>query len=123
MGIAHAAVQYMIGQLINGYGHDAEITNMVDTVQWHMVPAFNADGYVYTWEHDRMWRKTRQPNSGSSCVGTDPCRNADAGWGGQGSSNNPCLETYHGASAFSSPVVKAASVYLATLKNLKGYIN
>jgi len=121
--IAHAVVQYMMGQLINNYGRDAEITDMVNKVEWHMVPAFNADGYVYTWEHDRMWRKTRQPNSGSSCVGTDPCRNADAGWGGQGSSNNPCSGTYHGASPFSSPIVKAASVYLATLKNLKGYIN
>jgi len=121
--IAHAVVQYIIGQLVNGYGHDATITQMVNTVEWHLVPYFNADGYVYTWDHDRMWRKTRQPNKGSSCIGTDPCRNADAGWGGAGSSSNPCSDTYHGSAAFSSTVVKAASVYLATLKNLKGYIN
>jgi hypothetical protein len=28
----------------------------------------------------------RAPNAGSSCVGTDPCRNSATGWGGQGSS-------------------------------------
>ncbi len=30
-----------------------------------------------------MWRKTRKPNSGSSCVGVDPNRNWDAGFGGE----------------------------------------
>ncbi len=29
---------------------------------------------------NRMWRKTRSKNSGSSCIGTDPNRNFDAGW-------------------------------------------
>lgn len=29
---------------------------------------------------NRMWRKTRSRNSGSSCIGTDPNRNFDAGW-------------------------------------------
>ena len=27
-----------------------------------------------------MWRKNRQPNSGSSCVGTDINRNFDSEW-------------------------------------------
>ena len=45
----------------------------------------------------------RQPNDGSVCVGTDPNRNFATGWGGIGASNNPCGETYHGASAFSAP--------------------
>lgn len=31
---------------------------------------------------NRMWRKTRKPNPGSSCVGVDPNRNWDAGFGG-----------------------------------------
>ena len=30
-----------------------------------------------------MWRKTRKPNSGSFCVGTDPNRNFATGWGGK----------------------------------------
>ena len=32
---------------------------------------------------DRMWRKTRSKNPGSVCIGVDPNRNWDAGFGGQ----------------------------------------
>ena len=39
------------------------------------VPILNPDGYEYSWTDDRMWRKTRMPNPGSPCVGTDPNRN------------------------------------------------
>jgi hypothetical protein len=28
-------------------------------------------GYDYTWNGDRMWRKTRSPNKKSPCIGTD----------------------------------------------------
>merc|ERR1719450_974645 len=49
-----------------------------------------------------MWRKNREPNSGSSCVGTDMNRNYGKAWGGEGSSGNPCSETYRGTSAFSA---------------------
>merc|ERR1719411_1441861 len=31
----------------------------------------NPDGYEYT-KTDRFWRKTRSPNEGSICIGTDP---------------------------------------------------
>lgn len=32
---------------------------------------------------DRTWRKTRKPNPGSKCNGTDPNRNFGTGWGGR----------------------------------------
>lgn len=38
---------------------------------------------------NRMWRKTRSKRSGSLCVGVDPNRNWDAGFGGQSSPINP----------------------------------
>lgn len=34
-----------------------------------------------------MWRKTRKPNPGSTCVGVDPNRNWDAGFGGNVAEN------------------------------------
>lgn len=38
----------------------------------------HADHYL----QNRMWRKTRKPNPGTSCVGVDPNRNWDIGFGG-----------------------------------------
>lgn len=38
---------------------------------------------------NRMWRKTRSRHSGSNCIGVDPNRNWDAGFGGQSSPVHP----------------------------------
>jgi len=76
------------------------------------VPVFNVDGYNYAHTSDRLWRKNRQTASGSSCIGTDLNRNYGYAWSGEGSSPNPCAETYHGARAFSSPEVAAERDYL-----------
>ena len=34
----------------------------------------NPDGYAWTQSDDRLWRKTRSPNAGTSCLGCDPNR-------------------------------------------------
>ncbi|HET8681066.1 MAG TPA: M14 family zinc carboxypeptidase, partial [Micromonosporaceae bacterium] len=52
----------------------------------------------------RSWRKNRQPNSGSTYVGTDLNRNWSYQWGCcGGSSGSTGSETYRGPSAFSAP--------------------
>jgi len=121
--ISPATVSYLAYNFITQYGKDAKVTALVDALDMTYVPIFNADGYEYTWGKDRMWRKTRMPNSGSSCVGTDPCRNAAAGWGGGGSSSNPCDETYRGKKAFDQPEVAAMAAYVKRLGNVKYYNN
>jgi hypothetical protein len=70
-----------------------------------------------------MWRKTRAPNAGSTCVGTDPCRNSATGWGGQGSSSSPCADDYHGKKAFDQIEMASLSQFLTKIPNLRGYIN
>jgi murein tripeptide amidase MpaA len=53
------------------------------------MPLVNPDGYEYSWTTDRLWRKNRTPNLGSSCVGTDLNRNFGFKWLTGGSSTKP----------------------------------
>lgn len=70
-----------------------------------------------------MWRKTRMPNKGSTCVGTDPCRNAPTGWGQPGSSSSPCAEDYRGVAALDQIEVKNVVAYFTSIPNLQAYVN
>jgi len=125
--IAPATVQYVLFQLVSNYGKDQQITNLVDGIDWTICPIFNTDGYQYTHSTNRMWRKTRKPNSGSACIGTDPCRNSDDHWGGKGASKDPCSDTFMGAKPFDNPEVKAIADYVTNLDKtvgpVRGYIN
>ena len=50
------------------------------------------------------WRKNRQPNAGTSAIGTDLNRNYDYHWGCcGGSSGSPSSITYRGRTPFSAP--------------------
>jgi murein tripeptide amidase MpaA len=122
--ISPATNRWILRHILENYGSDSTVTEFVDKYQITIMPIFNADGYQYTHTTSRLWRKTRSPNSGSSCVGTDPNRNADgANWSGPGASNNPCSETYYGKSAFSEPEVKATWNYVKDLGNVEIYLN
>ncbi|KPP67710.1 carboxypeptidase b-like [Scleropages formosus] len=70
-----------------------------------------------------MWRKTRSTNSGSSCLGTDPNRNFDAGWCTIGASSNPCSETYCGSRPESEAEVKVVADFIRKNKPIiKAYL-
>jgi len=113
--IASATVLYIIDQILTGTSADAQF--MRNNYRWYIVPNLNPDGYEYTWTNDRLWRKTRSPNTGSICVGTDPNRNWDSNWCGQGASNMPCSDTYCGSSAFSERETAAARDYLTSIRS------
>ncbi|HEY0733651.1 MAG TPA: M14 family zinc carboxypeptidase, partial [Herpetosiphonaceae bacterium] len=78
----------------------------VNSREIYIVFNLNPDGgeYDIATGSYRTWRKNRQPNSGSSYVGTDLNRNYGYKWGCcGGSSTSPSSETYRGSSAFSAP--------------------
>ena len=97
---------YLLNELTSKYGTDSRITNAVNTREIWIVPSINPDGSEYdvaTGSY-RSWRKNRQPNSGSSAVGTDLNRNWAWQWGCcGGSSGTFSSETYRGPSPFSAP--------------------
>jgi len=106
--VSHTTVAYITEQLLAGYGTDADATAILDAVKIVIVPVVNVDGYVFTWESNRLWRKNRRLNTGGS-YGVDLNRNWDDHFGGDGSSSNPSSDTYHGTAPFSEPESKAAS--------------
>ncbi|MER6560825.1 M14 family metallopeptidase [Streptomyces sp. NPDC001027] len=106
---------YLMRELSAGYGTDSRITDMVDGREIWIVPDLNPDGgeYDIATGSYRSWRKNRQPNSGSSYVGTDLNRNWDFKWGCcGGSSGTRSSETYRGASAESAPEVKVVADFV-----------
>ncbi|KAJ3417042.1 carbamoyl-phosphate synthase (glutamine-hydrolyzing) cpa2 [Chytridiales sp. JEL 0842] len=122
--IGPAVVQYIAAELLRSYGKDAEVTKILNEFDFTIIPVVNVDGYVYTHTKNRMWRKNKQPNKGTFCIGTDPNRNWDAKWGGGGASGNPCSESYYGSAPFSAPEpLNVAKYLLSRAPNVISYID
>jgi carboxypeptidase T len=108
---------HILHWLVDGYGSDARITDIVNTREVWIVFLMNPDGAEFDIKNDRFhfWRKNRQPTPGSSSIGTDLNRNYGYRWGGGGkTSTNPQAITYQGPSAFSSPEDRAMRDFLAS---------
>ncbi|MEU5023000.1 M14 family metallopeptidase [Streptomyces milbemycinicus] len=103
---------YLVREFTQGYGTDSRVTGLVNSREIWIVPDVNPDGgeYDIATGSYRSWRKNRQPNSGSSNVGTDLNRNWDFKWGCcGGSSGSTGSETYRGPKAESAPEVKVVA--------------
>ncbi|XP_018421865.1 PREDICTED: carboxypeptidase A1-like [Nanorana parkeri] len=109
-------------KIASTYGIDPSLTSILDNLDIFLEIVTNPDGYAYTHSTNRMWRKTRSINAGSSCVGVDPNRNWNAGFGGPGSSGNPCAETYHGPYPHSEPEVNAIVDFILAHGNVKAML-
>ncbi|MEV0178107.1 M14 family metallopeptidase [Streptomyces sp. NPDC050625] len=106
---------YLLRELGAGYGTDSRVTGIVNSREIWIVPDLNPDGgeYDIATGSYRSWRKNRQPNSGSSYVGTDLNRNWNYKWGCcGGSSGSKSSETYRGSAAESAPEVKVVSDFV-----------
>ncbi|CAM5563499.1 carboxypeptidase T [Streptomyces avidinii] len=108
---------YLLKEWGSKYGTDSRVTNMVNGRELWIIPDLNPDGgeYDIATGSYRSWRKNRQPNTGSSYVGTDLNRNWDYKWGCcGGSSGSKSSETYRGAAAASAPEVKVVADFVRT---------
>ncbi|MER7208572.1 M14 family metallopeptidase [Streptosporangium sp. NPDC000239] len=103
---------YILHLLTDGYGADSRITSLVNSREIWVMPDLNPDGGEYDISSGsyRLWRKNRQPNAGSSYVGTDLNRNWAYRWGCcGGSSRSPSSESYRGPAPESAPEVRAVA--------------
>jgi hypothetical protein len=96
-----------------------EATRIVMEGDVIIVPVLNPDGLNFSIHDQALWRKTRNPNSGSpACPGTDANRNFEVFFGGAGSSPSPCSDTYRGAFAFSTPETRNVRWLLEEFPNM-----
>ncbi|XP_078276246.1 carboxypeptidase A1-like [Rhinoraja longicauda] len=121
--VSPASAIWMANKITSDYGQEPFITSLLQRMDIYMEIVVNPDGYVYTHTKNRMWRKTRSGVPGGKCLGVDPNRNFDAGFGGPGTSSNPCRETYHGPYANSEPEVAAIVNFLQNHRNIKSFIS
>ena len=89
--------------------NDRSIRRMLQRTELWFVIVANPDGYQYTFDHERLWRKNLRDNNGNDEVdvgdGVDPNRNFNEHWGydNEGSSSDEADETYRGPSPASEP--------------------
>jgi hypothetical protein len=93
--------------------NDKATRNLMKTRELWFVLVANPDGYQYTFDHERLWRKNLRDNDGDGVItradGVDPNRNYPSHWGydNEGSSAQPNSDTYRGPSAASEPETQA----------------
>ncbi|XP_007953580.1 carboxypeptidase A1 [Orycteropus afer afer] len=121
--VTQASGVWFAKKIVQDYGTDERLTSFLNNMDILLEIVTNPDGFAFTHTKNRLWRKTRSLTPGSSCVGVDPNRNWDAGFGLAGASSNPCSETYHGQFANSEVEVKSIVDFVKAHGNIKAFIS
>uniref|UniRef100_A0A182PI26 Zinc carboxypeptidase A 1 n=1 Tax=Anopheles epiroticus TaxID=199890 RepID=A0A182PI26_9DIPT len=106
--ISPASCTFVLNELLTS--NLPEVRELADSFNWIIFPVVNPDGYRYTFEGDRLWRKNTQPYG--LCRGVDLNRNFDSDWNGPGASDDPCRYDFAGGSAVSEPETRALVKFL-----------
>jgi len=114
--IAGSVCLWIIDQLASNEGDAATLRSEYD---FKFILPTNPDGYEYTQSGDRMWRKNRAENAGSSCKGVDCNRNFDSHHCEMGASTDPCSDMYCGPSPFSEPETQTVRDEIKKLSNVQ----
>jgi hypothetical protein len=93
--------------------NDKDIKQLLKTTELWFVLVHNPDGYQYTFDHERLWRKNLRDNDANGIInnndGVDPNRNYNEHWNydNEGSSSLFPSQTYRGPTPESEPETKA----------------
>jgi len=97
--------------------------SVLDVFDFYVVPVFNIDGYSYSHSNERLWRKNRQTNTGSSCRGVDLNRNYPYQWRRGGTSDDPCSDIFLGRAAGDTSEVSGITSYLRSLNRVVFFLD
>ena len=98
--ISTSTVNYEAWSFITSFGKEPMITKLLDHFDIVFIPAANPDGVEYTWNVDRLWRKSRQQTSLRYCRGLDLDHAFGFEWESSQIHDDPCSETYGGEEPF-----------------------
>jgi hypothetical protein len=102
--------------------NDREIRKLLQKNEFWFILVANPDGYQYTFDHERLWRKNLRDNNGDGVTqvgdGVDPNRNFPNhwGWDEEGSSSIQSSDTYRGPAPMSEPETQAMVGLLDRIK-------
>ncbi|HEX6234930.1 MAG TPA: M14 family zinc carboxypeptidase [Jiangellaceae bacterium] len=94
---------------LEGASTDPEVQDILASTELWFVPVVNPDGYQYTFDHERLWRKNVRDNDNNGVIdsndGVDLNRNLPEHWGydEEGSSSQFTSLTYRGLEPASEP--------------------
>lgn len=112
--ISVSSALYAVFQLVTNSNKEQE-SGFLDQLDFLFVPIMNPDGYVYSWEHDRLWRKNRQDTGFALCKGIDLDHSFNFHW--QASTGTPCSESYAGSHPEEALEVRHFSNYINKTKS------
>ncbi|XP_014397307.1 PREDICTED: carboxypeptidase A5 isoform X2 [Myotis brandtii] len=121
--ITHATGIWIAKQIVSDHGKDYILTSLLNTMDIFLEIVSNPDGFAFTHSMNRLWRKNKSNQPGIACIGVDLNRNWRSGFGGNGSKDNPCSETYHGPYPHSEPEVSAIANFITAHGNIKALIS
>ncbi|CAH0714053.1 unnamed protein product, partial [Brenthis ino] len=103
-----------------------EDRDLLENVDWIILPIVNPDGYEYSHTDNRLWRRTRSyyPEISTECWGVDANRNFDVNFNTIGVSSNACSDIYPGHQAFSEPETRyVRDIILGHINRIQLYLN
>ena len=112
---------YLTKYLVENYGKDEKVTQLIDEREIWIIPLVNPDGTDYDVKGNKpykWWRKNRQGKGAGSVYGVDLNRNYGYKWGGEGAGDSPDSETYRGETAFSEPETQAVKTFIEAHPNI-----
>ncbi|KAI1487539.1 hypothetical protein F5X96DRAFT_649549 [Biscogniauxia mediterranea] len=98
--ISTSSVNYVAWSFIRSIDKDPMVTKILQHFDLVFIPVLNPDGYEYTWEVDRLWRKSRQRTKMQYCPGFDLDHAFGFQWDATEHQSEPCSESYGGDEPF-----------------------